>query len=317
VPLQVAQAYSRWVQEHGKLYATPAERDYRLTVFYEQWKLVEQSNQEYEQAAAAAGQSLSGPMFAINSMSDLTDEEFKAQYTGALHDDSEVLEEEPVQVATQAVSETQKLTGSNMLAGYSFRIRQQGSCGSCWAFSAVAGLEKFYYDRTGSQMDFSQQELVDCEKESGGCQGGYASSSYVYASKNGLSPASKYPYTGTNGSCKRNSANSVKIGNSFSKIAFSQSKAVSVSGKGIHATVNVYSSGKFRNLSNSNDTLDVKLTGDCKSSTDHFVNIVSASSNTVKIMNSWGTRWGESGFKTIKPCSDSTVWGSSTNIYHP
>ena len=155
VPLEVAEAYSRWVQEFGKLYATPAERDYRLSVFYDQWVSVEQSNQEYELAAAAAGQTLTGPMFAINGFSDLTIEEFGARYTGLqLPEELEVFEED------QSPAETQGLTASNLGAGYSIVIKSQGGCGSCWAFSAVAALEKYYYDKQKTRVDLSQQELV-------------------------------------------------------------------------------------------------------------------------------------------------------------
>jgi C1A family cysteine protease len=298
------------------LYATPSERDYRLSVFYDQWLFVEQSNKEYEQAAAAAGQKLSGPMFEINGMSDLTTEEFEAKYTGELPED--FVEEAPVEAETQesSASETQNLAASN-LAGFTVTIRNQGSCGSCWAFSAVGVLEKFYYDKTKTQVDFSQQELVDCDKGSSGCNGGHTSGALEYAAKNGLSPASKYPYKGSTGSCKRSSSDAIKIGNSFNSVSFSQSLATSLSSKGVTSGVSVYSSGKFRNASSSNDVLDAKLSGECNQTTGHAINMVSASGDTVRVFNSWGTRWGEGGFKTIRICSSSTLWGVTSKIRYP
>ena len=321
VPLEVVQAYSRWVQEHGKLYATPSERDYRLTVFYDQWLSVEQDNREYEIAAAAAGQTLTGPMFAINGFSDLTVEEFKARYTGAmLPEELEESEEEPVQTEAQepVVSEVQSLSASNLGAGYTIKIRQQGSCGSCWAFSTVAALEKYHFDKTQSRVDFSQQELVDCEKGSGGCNGGYVNKALTYASSNGLAPSSKYPYTGSNGACKASTSNAVKIGSGSNSSGYSQQKAISAAGKGVHAAVSVYSSGKFYRLANSKDAYDPKLAGDCGKTIDHFVNIASASGDTVRIFNSWGTGWGEGGYKTVKICSDTNFIGSGySSIFLP
>ncbi len=190
----------------------------------------------------------------------------------------------------------------------------KGSCGSCWAFSAVAATEKFYFDKSKTQVDLSQQELVDCDKSSSGCNGGSISGGLTYASKNGLAPASKYPYKGANGACKSSSSNSVKIGGSVENSSFSMSKASSCSSKGIHAGFSVYGKGKIRSMSSSKDTYDVKLSGECSQGTSHAINMVSATSTTLRVINSWGTGWGESGYKTIKPCSDSAVWGTATNI---
>ena len=306
VPLEVAEAYSRWVQEFGKLYATPAERDYRLSVFYDQWVSVEQSNQEYELAAAAAGQTLTGPMFAINGFSDLTIEEFGARYTGLqLPEELEVFEED------QSPAETQGLAASNLGAGYSIVIKSQGGCGSCWAFSAVAALEKYYYDKQKTRVDLSQQELVDCDSSSSGCSGGRVDTAFTYVSKNGLAPASKYPYRGSKGSCQKTSS-PVKVGNSAGRFAgFSQKGAISAAAKGVHAGVSVYAKGKFHTLSNSKDPYDPKLLNECNQKTDHALNLFSASGDTLRVFNSWGTRWAENGYKTIKICGENNLIGSA------
>ena len=315
VPLHIAQAYSRWAQEFGKLYATPAERDYRLSVFYDQSLFIEQSNQEYQRAAEAAGQTLSGPMFEMNGFGDLTTEEFEARYTGEVHEEELV----PVEPEEPSVPEPQNLSASNLGSGYSIIIRQQGSCGSCWAFSAVAALEKFYFDKQNSRVEFSQQELVDCDSGSSGCNGGSSGGAFSYTAKNGLSLASKYPYTGSTGSCKSSKSSPVKIGNYPTDVrTYSQKKAVLYSSKDIHASVSLYSSGKFKYASSSSDILDGKLTGECNTSTNHAINMKSASGDTIRVFNSWGTRWGEGGFKTIKVCSETNLYGANgSKIRHP
>lgn len=315
VPFDIVQKYSRWLREHGKLYATPAEYNYRLRVFHSQTLYVDQINREYEAAAAVSGQVLTGPMFEMNGFGDLTVEEFKVRYTGgAPLPADEVLESE----STSLIEDNQQLAASNLGQSYNINIKNQGSCGSCWAFAAVAALEKFHFDKTKSRVDFSQQELVDCETGSSGCNGGYSEKAFTYTSKNGLALASKYPYKGSKGSCSKSAANSVNIGNSGSGFNnYSQSKMVQLTQRGVHAALYVYSSGKFRYVSKTNDVLDAKSTGECGNGIDHVINLSKASGDTITVFNSWGTGWGVSGFKTIKVCSESSLWGSGCRYTHP
>lgn len=54
--------------------------------------------------------------------------------------------------------------------------KNQGSCGSCWAFAAVGTLESNYYIKHGSRLLLSEQQLVDCTRNSYGCDGGWIES---------------------------------------------------------------------------------------------------------------------------------------------
>src|SRR5688572_29475730 len=74
VSLARVQQFAEWKRLHGKLYATPAEVDYRLQVFIEQMEFVESRNADYEAQIASRGESLSGPMFEMNSFGDLSTE---------------------------------------------------------------------------------------------------------------------------------------------------------------------------------------------------------------------------------------------------
>uniref|UniRef100_A0A914D3Z5 Peptidase C1A papain C-terminal domain-containing protein n=1 Tax=Acrobeloides nanus TaxID=290746 RepID=A0A914D3Z5_9BILA len=58
-------------------------------------------------------------------------------------------------------------------------VKQQGSCGSCWAFATVAAVESAWLIKDGTFLDLSEQELVDCETEFNGCRGGNEAFPYL------------------------------------------------------------------------------------------------------------------------------------------
>ncbi len=82
-------------------------------------------------------------------------------------------------------------------------VRNQGSCGSCWAFATTAALESFAlinvvpYDQS---LNLAEQILVSCSG-AGSCSGGYIDQASNYIQNTGLPPEADYPYTATNGSC--------------------------------------------------------------------------------------------------------------------
>lgn len=76
-------------------------------------------------------------------------------------------------------------------------IRNQGLCGSCWAFTTTAAVEANLMINMNINILLSAQELIDCDRQNNrGCSGGNPIYAYEYVIKNGLSTAINYPYIG-------------------------------------------------------------------------------------------------------------------------
>lgn len=99
-------------------------------------------------------------------------------------------------------------------------VKDQKSCGSCWAYAAAASLESRYLIKKGllassaTNINLAEQQLVDCVRSprtsttgalynSGGCSGGWSQEAFDYARKYNVTFEPSYPYTATNGVCKQ------------------------------------------------------------------------------------------------------------------
>ncbi|CAK6984854.1 cathepsin K-like, partial [Scomber scombrus] len=83
------------------------------------------------------------------------------------------------------------------------RVKDQGNCGSCWAFSAAGALEGQLAKKTGQLLDLSVQNLIDCVTKSRGCIAGLMTDAFEYVKDNGgLNSEEAYPYTEKREQCR-------------------------------------------------------------------------------------------------------------------
>jgi len=91
-------------------------------------------------------------------------------------------------------------------------VKDQGSCGSCWAFATIGTLESYinlYYNRL-LNYNLSEQELVSCST-SNGCGGGSIENALTYIEQNGIVLESCFSYSATNGTCSDKCTNPDEI----------------------------------------------------------------------------------------------------------
>merc|ERR1712187_278980 len=161
-------AWEHWKQAMGKAYGNNAEGQYRFNVFTQNYNLVKEWN--------AAGED---SKLALNKFADLTSAEFKKIYTG--------LNKPNFRSNMVAKFDTSNLKSEVnwVTAGAVGAVKDQGQCGSCWAFSAVAATESANYlgRKLSSVPSYSEQQLVDCAGGSYGnmgCNGGLMDQAFQY-----------------------------------------------------------------------------------------------------------------------------------------
>jgi len=171
-------------------------------------------------------------------------------------------------------------------------VKDQGACGSCWAFSTIGSIEHGHKLATGETVNLAEQQLVDCDKTSNGCSGGMTYTAMTYLSGKPIYTTDSYPYQARDGSCKSGTDSGVRI-SGYNALA--KNEAALLQGLQTQAiSVIVYADSSFQSYCSG------VINAPTTCNLNHGVLATGYTSEYIKIKNSWGTSWGESGYIRVK-----------------
>ncbi|XP_068209646.1 digestive cysteine proteinase 2-like [Palaemon carinicauda] len=291
--LAIAAASESWDSfklTHGKAYSNAKEELYRKTIFENNLKFVEEHNARFHKGEVTFN-------VAMNKFADMTTDEFVAQMTGLTK-----LEDTVGQVFAQFTDAPRAADVDWRSKGAVTPVKDQGQCGSCWAFSTTGALEGAHFISTGSLPSLSEQQLVDCSKENSGCNGGVVQWAYDYLKSCGGSDSeSSYPYEAIDNVCRFDSSSVAATVRGYTNIPYAdeQTQAAAVHDKGPvsvcvdagHLSFQLYSSGVYYepNCNPQGINHAVLAVGyGTEGGSDYWI-----------IKNSWGSGWGESGYMKL------------------
>ena len=287
--------FQRFITKYHKKYNSVQEFLARYEVFKRNCMLAFKENSSHR-----AG---------ITKFSDLTPQEFTKIYLNLNYDAFAIANFDPYIVkVSNAAPDAFDWRDRGMVTP----VRDQGACGSCWAFATVANLEGLYYGAKGVVVDLSEQLLVDCDTNDSGCNGGLMEYAFMWLVKNGIEKEEDYPYTGVKGTCKADKTKYIDMKvTGYKKLGKSSSTWSPVDEDEIKEFL--YGAGPLAVALNADilqtytgGVIDVPSSECPASGINHAVTMVGyGHDDTVNkdywiIKNSWGENWGEDGYFRIK-----------------
>jgi C1A family cysteine protease len=284
VPLSYP-TFTTWAALHGRSYA-PTERDYRETIYNRNLvKIVRHNGHNHSY------------WLTVNKFADLTREEFAKRVHGGYLNTSRPRNVDWSLVYNKRVSALPSSVDWTSLGAVT-PVKNQGQCGSCWAFSTTGSVESAWFIKNGTLVSLSEQQLVDCSAAEGnqGCNGGLMDYGFQYIIDNkGLTTEAAYPYTATDGVCVKSGLPFGATIKSFKDVPTNSETAlmtalvqqpVSVAVEADQDVFQLYGGGV--------------MTKKCGTNLDHGVLAVGYGTLNNQdywlVKNSWGADWGQKGY---------------------
>ncbi|XP_062848547.1 cathepsin S-like [Trichomycterus rosablanca] len=285
--------WQMWKKNHSKIYSTEVEELGRREIWERNLHMITLHNLE-----ATMGMHLY--VVRMNHLGDMTEAEIMQSLAGTRVPPNLRRPTLPL-VASSGRSVPDSIDWREK--GYVTEVKQQGSCGSCWAFSSAGALEGQLMKTTGRLVSLSPQNLVDCSFKYGnmGCNGGFMSEAFKYVIDNGgIDSDRDYPYTASEGPCRYNpsqraancsSYNFVSGGNEEAlKEAVATIGPISVAIDATRPKFVMYHSGVYSDPT-------------CTQNVNHAVLVVGYGTLNGEdywlVKNSWGTSFGDGGYIRI------------------
>jgi len=309
--------WRKFKETHNKFY-TKQEEVKRFNIFKKNLKLINTHN-----LAAKVGIISTTMQLGVTKFADMTNEEFRAErngFRGAAQGRSKAHFEHRVRSDVNALPASVDWRTKNLVTP----VKDQGQCGSCWAFSAVASLEGQHAKSSGKLVSLSEQNLVDCSTKEGnqGCNGGLMDDAFQYVKDaGGIDTETSYPYEGKDDTCKFNKANVGATLKSWVDVKSGDEAALADAAANVGPIAVAIDASSIWFQLYFGGVYDHTDCGNKPENLDHGVTVVGYGTDNGTdywlIKNSWGDSfWGEKGYLRLKRNANN-LCGVATQASYP
>ncbi|KAL0895151.1 hypothetical protein ABMA27_013602 [Loxostege sticticalis] len=281
--------FEDFIKTYNKEYTSEVEKQARYEIFKNNLEDINERNQNSKSA-----------VFGINQFADLTQEEFSQKYT---------LRHSRRNIRSETKCSPHVYNGTSVGAPDSFDWRDQNKvtpvkdqleCKSCWAFSTAGTVEGQYAMKYNQLVDLSPQQLVDCGKTTGGCNGGWMSNAILDTiGFGGMMSLQDYPYQGSQSACQADASRIAARVTDCREFYFQSEDELKETLATVGPLSIAVSASQWHKYHGG-----VFTAGECDQTIDHGVLLVGYGTEDNGqaywiIKNSWGSSFGEEGYIKI------------------